>query len=110
MKMILAIIIGLSSASPVFAEYCECNRTTEVCVCRAGECQCPNCPGRKVAAMQYPVAAVYAVPVYVVQVAPVQQSSGCYQDNRGNWICPNQRLSGGQKRAIRKMQRKGVIR
>ena len=118
---------------PAKADACNCSVTGR-CVCRPGTCQCPNCPGNINArpiivqyaapvvqpyqpqqqfATVYPVAPVFAVPAYQaaapVYYQPAQPSSGCYFNGR-EWICPNNNtLTGGQRRAIRRANRRGFF-
>lgn len=129
MKTLFALMLAALAFVPsAYADTCNCSVTGQ-CVCRPGTCQCPTCPGRLVSARRmvrgYPVAEVYAVPVvvapqYVAPAAPVappvvyyyqqpayQPSGGCYWNGQ-QWVCPNS-LSGGQRRALRRAERRGLF-
>lgn len=118
------VLAALTFMPATYADTCNCNGVTGQCVCRPGTCQCPTCPGRLVSARRmvrgYPVAEVYAVPVVVAPAAPVappvvyyyqqpayQPSGGCYWNGQ-QWVCPNN-LSGGQLRALRRAERRGLF-
>jgi hypothetical protein len=106
----VAMLIALALPDRARADTCNC-AATGVCVCAPGQCQCPGCPSNpsassafpvvipRSAPLHYPVAAVYAVPVYRAVAAPVyatqvyqppayRQPSSCYFDGR-QWVCPN---------------------